>query len=97
MEWDRKNLSFTLFVTPFDLKKSQKEENCESGEKFKKDFHDGLLLQFDLVRKQLILDFNFSTLERYCFLVNQIMINFNYIFRCWEPRNLIFYNSKKKI
>ena len=40
-----------MFVTPFNLKKSQKEENCESDEKFKKDFHDGLLLQFDLVRK----------------------------------------------
>ena len=73
----------------------KKSKRAESDEKLKKDFHDGLQLQFDLVRKQVISDFNFSTLERQCFLVNRIMMNFKYIFRFSEPRNLIFSNSKR--
>ena len=77
------------YVVRFE--KSEKGDRCESDEKYKKDFHDGLFLQFDLVRKQFILDFKFNTVERQGFLVNRIMMNFNYFFRFSEPRNLIFF------
>ena len=91
-----------LFVTQFNLKKNIKKEEYENDEYLKKDFPYVLFPQLDFVTKQLILDFDYNSLERQCFAVNQILINFNYFFRfselCKTSRSLIFsINKKSKI
>ena len=90
MEREGKNLSFTLFVTLFDLKKIKNK--CKNAV--------CLFSQLDLVRKALILDFDYNTFEIECFLVSQILMHFNFFFRFSELhgtfRYLVFSNSEKR-
>ena len=86
----------------FNLKKNNnKEDICQNDEELKKDIPDNLFLLLDLVRKQLISDFDLNFLESHCLiLVNQILTNFNYIFRfsefCKTFRYLTFSNRRKR-
>ena len=78
------------YVVRFE--KNQKENKCKNAV--------CLFSQLDLVRKALILDFDFNTFERECFLVSQILMHFNFFFRFSELhgtfRYLVFPNSEKR-
>lgn len=82
-------------------KKNNKEDISQNDEELKKDIPDNLFSLLDLVRKQSISDFDLNFLESHCWnLVNQILTNFNYIFRfsefCKTFRYLIFSNRRKR-
>ena len=72
-------------------------EKCKNGEELHKDLPGNFFLKLDLFIKYHIWKFNYDTLERECFLVNQL--NFNYFFRFYEIRKksryLILSNSEK--